>query len=374
MKKLCGKSFALPLKKTIAAFLAVTASFLTVSAASPSVYGQPLLGAAGVASKQRFLSLQTALQTANESVAQNTTAQINLMTIIEENRLDASNFPETLPEKTLEALEKLCDSRLYAISFYYYDVTTGYTISYEADRTFRGASSIKLPYISYVFDLIDNEKVNFDDKITLYSSDIRNGTSEIRDKKFPAGTQFTVKQLIEYLMVNSDNTAFAMLNRTYTIGSFVTWANGKYGTNFYGGRDRNGNSGNSMTAASAGRMLRLIYERAASGNENYKWLLEIMKTANKNTFVKSGLSDNIAITWSSKVTPDCEVSHKYGMDVYASNDVALVHYEDRPYILVILTDWVGTSSDGSYWSEGDMRTVSYYIYQLHKYMVKLQTQ
>ncbi|MDD2268014.1 MAG: class A beta-lactamase-related serine hydrolase [Eubacteriales bacterium] len=361
MKKLCGKSLALLLKKLASATLAVVIGFMTVSAATPS------------ANYENLQSMQTTVQTVNTTLAERTKAQFSLMSFIEENNLSAEDFPETLPEKTLEALEKLCDSRPYAISFYYYDLTTGFTISYEADRTFRGASSIKMPYIAYVFDLIDNGKASFDDKIALKSSHIKNGTSEIRDKKFSYGTEFTVKQLVEYLMINSDNTAFAMLSETYSISSFVTWANGKYGTDFYRARNKNGVSVNSMTAASGGRMLRLIYERAAAGNEKYIWLLEIMKTANKNTFVKSGLSDNIAITWSSKVEPEWEVSHKYGMDVYASNDAAIVHYADRPYVLVILTDWVGTSSDRSWWNETEMRTVSYYIYQLHKYMVKLQS-
>lgn len=311
------------------------------------------------------------LQAAADAEIGKTITTFTLYEFIEEYNLDASVIPEQLPEKTMEALEKLCDSRFYAISFYYYDLSTGFTMSYEADRIFRGASSIKMPFMAYVFDLIDNGKASFDDTITLNSSDIRNGTSTIRDEKFPAGTKFTVRQLVEYLIKDSDNTAFAMLSRTYNIWSFVSWANSKYGTNFYGARDKKGNAMNSMTAESAGRMLRLLYERAAAGNEDYIWLLDIMKEANKNTFVKYGLADNANGIWDEKDRRNIEVSHKYGMDVYASNDAAIVHYEDRPYVLVILTDWIGYTSDNPWWTEGDMRTLSYYVFQLHKYIQSL---
>lgn len=311
------------------------------------------------------------LQSVTEAEMAETITTFTLYEFLEKYNLDASVIPEQLPEKTIEALEKLCDSRYYAISFYYYDLSTGFTMGYEADRTFRGASSIKMPYIAYVFDLIDNGKVSFDDTITLKSTDIRNGTSVIRDEKFPAGTKFTVRQLVQYLMEESDNTAFAMLGRTYTVWSFISWANSKYGTNFYAARDKNGTAVNSMTAESTGRMLRLVYEKAAAGNGNYIWLLDIMKKANKNTFVKYGLADNANGIWYEKDRRNIEVSHKYGMDVYASNDAAIVHYEDRPYVLVILTDWIGYASDNPWWAEGDMRTLSYYVFQLHKYIQSL---
>ena len=318
-----------------------------------------------------FEKLAKQLNEASQAEISKTITTFSLYEFIEKYNLDASIIPEQLPEKTLEALEALCDGTKYAISFYYYDLTTGFTMGYEADRTFRGASSIKMPYIAYVFELIDNGKASFDDTIALKSSDLRNGTSTIRDEKFPAGTKFTVRQLVEYLMKDSDNTAFAMLNRTYSLSSFISWANSKYGTNFYAARDKNGDPGNSMTAASAGRMLRLIYERAAAGNEDYIWLLDLMKQANKNTFVKYGLADTKDGIWYEKYRRNIEVSHKYGMDVYASNDAAIVHYEDRPYVLVILTDWIGYPSDGLWWTEGDMRTVSYYVFQLHKYLQSL---
>ncbi|HBL83949.1 MAG: hypothetical protein A2Y17_03950 [Clostridiales bacterium GWF2_38_85] len=299
-----------------------------------------------------------------------TEAQLALETFIKENDLSSLAIPETLPEKTMEALEKLCDERLYEISFYYYDIETGFTMSYNEDRVFKSASCIKMPYMCYILHLIDEGDMSLDDKIALTAADLRQGTSTIRDEGFAVGTEFTIKQLIEYLMIGSDNTAFAMFCRVQSVWKFASWANSNYGTKFNVAINREKVGQNSMTAKSTARMLRLIYEKAQDGEENYLWLIELLKQANKNTFVKYGIADTSYGIWDSDYRLDVEVAHKYGMDVHASNDAALVLYEDRPYILVILTDWIGYPSDNLWWTEGDMRTVSYYIFQLHKYIIK----
>ena len=57
-----------------------------------------------------------------------------------------------------------------------------------------------------------------------------------------------------------------------------------------------------------------------------------------------------------------EVAHKYGMDIKSSNDAAIVYYGERPYVLVILTDYLLINT------QSFMNRISSDVFKIHEYI------
>ncbi|MFR5865998.1 MAG: serine hydrolase, partial [Acutalibacteraceae bacterium] len=120
-------------------------------------------------------------------------------------------LPEDIPEGLLETLNKRLNNQTFACALYYIDLTTGLTMSYNADRQFAAASLIKAPYLMYILDMVAAGELSLDDVHTYRKGyHYMGGTGQIRYME--DGTQLTLRQIIEYIVYDSDNVAFKMLN------------------------------------------------------------------------------------------------------------------------------------------------------------------
>ena len=265
-----------------------------------------------------------------------------------------AELPEDIPGELLETLNKRLNNQTFGCAMYYIDLTTGLTISYNADRQFAAASLIKAPYLMYILDMIAAGELSLDDVHTYRRAyHYIGGTGQIRYME--DGTQLTLRQIIEYIVYDSDNVAFKMLNNGYdgvlSIPAFHDMAMRDYDAPYY-----SGTYGNVLTASGVGRMFAEIYARAERGDELYVWFVDMLKDANENKFVKGGLPTD--------ENGEClyEVAHKYGMDIKSSNDAAIVFYNDRPYVLVLLTDYLLINT------QGFMNRVSADVFAIHEYI------
>jgi beta-lactamase class A len=240
---------------------------------------------------------------------------------------------------------------------YYCYLATGLTISYNDERLFGAASLVKAPYLLYVFDMIEKGEISLDDKHTYRKQyHLFGGTGKVKD--MPDGTVLTLKQIIENIVYYSDNTAFKMLYNTagnaggvLSLMDFNNKARNDYDAPFY--QDPYGTV---LNAGGVGRMFCEIYKRSQN-SELFAWYVDLLKDANENVFIKKGLPKD-------KESGEClyEVAHKYGMDIKASNDAAIVFYGDRPYVLVVLTDYLGDSNAGF------IIDVSEDVFAIHEYI------
>ncbi len=251
-------------------------------------------------------------------------------------------LPETIPQWLLEVLENRLNSASFACAMYYCDLTTGFTVSYNETRLFGAASLIKAPYLLYIFEMIEKGEISLDDKHTYKKNQhLFGGTGKVKD--MPDGTVLTLKQIIEYIVYYSDNTAFKMLYNTasasggvLSLQDFHDKADKEYKAPFL-----NYPYGTVLNAGGVGRMFCEIYKRSQN-SELYAWYVELLKDANENVFIKKGIptdesGESLYV-----------VAHKYGMDIKASNDAAIVFYGDRPYVLVVLTDYLLAGSNADF--------------------------
>lgn len=261
-------------------------------------------------------------------------------------------LPESIDSSLLETLNKRLNNQSFGCAMYYYDIKTGFSISYNAERLFGAASLIKAPYLLYILDRVDKGELSLDMEMTYHAKIHKfGGTGSI--KNMPDGTKLTLREVIEHICIESDNSAFRMLyNTTDGLMSLIEFHQNAmrdfkapFVSNTYG---------SVLNAQGVGRIFTEIYHRADDGSEVFKWFVELLKEANANKFVKGGLPTD--------ESGECiyEVAHKYGEDIKSLNDAAIVYYGDRPYVLVILTDYTGV------YSQSFMNRISTDVYKIHQ--------
>lgn len=281
-----------------------------------------------------------------------------LMKLAESNRPLRTIRIENIDEETEETV--VTETQQPAqLAFYYQDLGTGYTLSYNSDDIMYSASLIKAPYIYSLLKTVadfEYQKRNFlADGTPLYDEEgnplfegqhpnmdengnilyaegeekydlsrvwtfdkesmSEEGSGVIKD--LDSGFQLTYRELAEYALKYSDNVAFSQLRKMfgYTEYYAVARALGVKGSS-YGFMQ--------LSADDCGLFLEAIYTFAEE-NEVYGALLrDAMLNSNYPYLIPYNVSPNKA-------------AHKYGWDHDSYHDMAIV-YAEHPYILVIMTD------------------------------------
>lgn len=253
-----------------------------------------------------------------------------------------------IAKEALVQLQELCRQYNGLVSFYYVDLESGYSMEYRADRAYQAASVIKAPYVKWLL----TSGVDGSEMLTLLSSD-KQGGSGIVDKE-PAGTQFTVDQLMEYAIRYSDNTAYYMLNKKFGFKEFNAYATEL-------GITANANSNCVLTyprprfgylsARDIGLYMADIAKYIETGSEDAKRLKAWMTSTSEERQLVDAFSDKNVLYGTSAHVPvevegddnavdfDYEVAHKYGDTLNIENafhDGAIV-YAEHPFVLAVAT-------------------------------------
>ena len=85
------------------------------------------------------------------------------------------------------------------------NLDNGAEFGLRADEKVRTASTIKLPILCALFDLVAAGKVRWDEKLTLRDADKISGSGVLHE--FSDGTQLAVRDVAHVMIVVSDNTA-----------------------------------------------------------------------------------------------------------------------------------------------------------------------
>ncbi len=282
-----------------------------------------------------------------------------LMFLAQENRPKHVISTEITDEDTGEVIRTEREEVDSAFAFYYKDLATGYTLSYNASESMYAASLVKVPYVYFILSTVtefEENKRNFDsegnplydevgkplfkgqhpnldkkgniiyspgeekyDLSRVWTFDketmMREGSGKLQEME--DGTKLTYLQLIEYVLLYSDNVAFNQLCQLYGYADYYAFAR-KLGIK---------GVSNGLMYLSAEEFGTFLEEVYAFTEEN-KAYGSVMKQAM--------IDSNYAVLIPYCVSPTV-AAHKYGWDVDAYHDMAIV-YDEHPYILVIMTD------------------------------------
>ena len=324
-------------------------------------------------------------------------AEIEPETELDEGRTPEENGQES--EET-EALPEFVE--MYPkLAYYYKDLKTGRTVSYNADEILYSASLIKAPYVYSVMEEIDkfftakfppeeteeiaetaadgdvpeteeniqpeeivpeteteipDEEVIPTDageineesaetaaeteeakmvwelleeytpwesrynlgEIWVYDPEtmFEEGSGELQ--KMPAGTELTWMELFDYALLYSDNVAFAQIREKFGYTSFYNKAGAL-------GIEGTKTGFMNLSARDCGIFLEAMYEYFCTESFFAEHMRDIMADSKKLNMIAS-------------LYPDGMAPHKYGWDINAFHDMAII-LDENPYIIVIMTDY-----------------------------------
>jgi beta-lactamase class A len=111
----------------------------------------------------------------------------------------------------VELLEKVTVSKVDAlggvVGFAAVDLKTGRVFGRNTDTVFAQASSIKIPIMMRVFELIEAGKLNLSDPVTLDSSQSVGGSGHLQKLLKNGSIRLSLEELITAMIETSDNTA-----------------------------------------------------------------------------------------------------------------------------------------------------------------------
>ncbi|MCA1687509.1 MAG: class A beta-lactamase-related serine hydrolase, partial [Actinobacteria bacterium] len=124
------------------------------------------------------------------------------------------------PELTPQATARTLRTRLEQVAAGYpgtygvvvSDPSSGKTVALNADQRFLAASLTKLPVLFTLYRAAARGEVDLDDEISMLSSDVQAyGTGVLYTHR--VGYTMTLRECAEFMIKESDNTAWVMLNR-----------------------------------------------------------------------------------------------------------------------------------------------------------------
>jgi beta-lactamase class A len=141
------------------------------------------------------------------------------------------------------------------------------------------------------------------------------------------GQKYTVKQLLEYMIISSDNEAKYLLTQLVPI-NFQKGVYMDLGVDLY----KNTNDEDFLSVKEYASYFRILYNASYLDKENSEYALSVLSQSAYKKGIVAGIPDNIV------------VSHKFGVRKINSrkfniqlHDCGIVYKNNQPYLLCVMT-------------------------------------
>lgn len=230
----------------------------------------------------------------------------------------------------IRELEQVSAKHPGRVAIYFKDLKTNRSWEYHPDDLFPSASLIKVPIMAAVFLRIKEGNLSLNDRLSLHRRNRVGGSGSLKWR--PDGTRLSVRDLLQVMISESDNTATAMLLETVGLG-YVQRQFPQLGL-LYTGIFEDGMSirsgrvahENYTTAREMNMLLEKIYRGELVDKPSSELMLEILK---HRKAVASRLAKNLPRDW--------EIAHKTGLLRQACHDSAIVFSPGGDFALTVLT-------------------------------------
>lgn len=201
---------------------------------------------------------------------------------------------------------------------YIYDLQTGDTVSYNPDDVFPTASTFKVPMVMYILDEAAHGRADLNEPLAYTADNYEDGTGILQDE-VSEGSTYTVRQLMELAITQSDNIATNMLLRRFgreNVYAFETRLGGRVVTQ---------DNQNVSTAADMGLYLRELFNPQVTAPASREMLLQWMENTAFHDRLEAGLPAGV------------RVAHKIGTLDNVCNDVGVVFTPKHTYIISVMS-------------------------------------
>lgn len=202
------------------------------------------------------------------------------------------------------------------ISVYIEFLNTGANIAYNQDVRHYPASLIKMPVAIATARKIENKEWTWDNQLVLFPQDVDSRSGVIAGK--PIGSRFTIRELLEAMLIDSDNTAYNILLRNVgaeAINDFLSAV----------GLESLFDSNLQITAKEYTQIFRSLYTSNYLDRELSQILLDMLSKTEDDLLLDKGLPDDVLF------------SHKFGtnLDGFVYADSGIVYLPNRPYLITV---------------------------------------
>lgn len=205
------------------------------------------------------------------------------------------------------------------VAFYYEDIKSSTVISFNQEKCFYAASSIKILVCLLLFEKALNKEIDLNKKILITKKDLKQGTGIIKfqnqDKKY------SILKLIKLCIVESDNTAYLKLINLIGKENLA-----EYGHSLGAKHTMKGKETDSFGIINCEDMIiywKKIIEFINDNNE-YSYILEEFLTSTTTKLINE------------KIFEPNKFLRKYGSWDIAYHEAGYIK-DDNPYYLIILT-------------------------------------
>lgn len=239
---------------------------------------------------------------------------------------DAIGAPEQEIEKKMRDVVNrgIKEGKITYASVYFRDLNNGPWVGINEKEEFTPASLLKVPLmITYLkvaekFPTILDEEIYIDDETKTLSQNI------MPLRTVESGKAYRIEDLIEYMIVYSDNKAAnALLGHIDAASISTIYEN--LGVKMPDIND----SENFMSVRDYASFFRILYNASYLNREMSEKALNILTRSQYNLGLSAG------------VPPQVEIAHKFGERVLLEgkqlHDCGIVYKKDRPYLLCIMT-------------------------------------
>lgn len=125
------------------------------------------------------------------------------------NKIIVNNSDYVVPDDIADKIYNIIDENNIVTGFYAISLKDYTTIGYNAYLSFHTASTVKAPYALYLMKEINKGEKSLDDRFAYQEKHWEKSSGQI--KLFPYGTEFTINDILYYMIHISDNTAYYMI-------------------------------------------------------------------------------------------------------------------------------------------------------------------
>jgi len=218
---------------------------------------------------------------------------------------------------SIRTLENLFNSSYNHFAFKYTDIYTGFTVSYNENQEIFVASTIKAPMAIYLYEKAEEGLIDLDEKLTYTAAYYNTGSGTLKNKNF--NTKYTVRELISYAIIPSDNAAHNMLMDRFGRADMYNFWTGKGTKSIF---KQYSNWG------------------VTNANDVTIYMKELYDYYNADTELSNELMKNFtSVTFKplSGKNGSKNTANKSGWTGSVFHDAAIV-FDNNPYILVVLSN------------------------------------
>lgn len=199
--------------------------------------------------------------------------------------------------------------------FYFEDLVTGAWLGINEREEFMPISLLKVPLMIAILKEVEAGNMSFNDEIEILASDLDYSWGDLANKQ---GEKFTVRELLDYMISDSDNTAFRALMRITPIERL---------SETFLAVGLPADTERAITPKSYSNMLRSLYLSSYLRRPMSEIGLNIMLYTKYNSQIPAGLPSNVP------------VAHKVGFffEKGSFHDCGIIYVPKKPYILCVMS-------------------------------------